>query len=154
MYSKTHLACFSSEIHMLLSLSIPFSGEIVTISPGSTSLTKLAPIVSSAQVSEAQYIGPVPFSDTERPKSERISRTDQLSGRHDNEGIGTFDLFHGPSHRFFYCFGVQTFPCTVIGDHFRIDRRLKIAPVYSSSLRSSGALIRLPLWASPSVPFT
>ena len=38
---------------MLLFDSIPFSGEIVTISPGSMSRTKVAPTVSSAQVSEA-----------------------------------------------------------------------------------------------------
>ncbi len=38
---------------MSLKETIPLSGEIATTSPGSTSLTNSAPIVSSAQVSDA-----------------------------------------------------------------------------------------------------
>ena len=49
MYSKIHLAHFL--IHPEVSELIP-SGVIVTISPGSTSLTNSAPIAENAQVSE------------------------------------------------------------------------------------------------------
>ena len=50
-YSNIHLACCSW--HMFLYDWIPYSGDMVTTSPGSTSLTNSAPIVSSAQLSDA-----------------------------------------------------------------------------------------------------
>ena len=52
MYSNTHLASLSLSIAIDISETMPPSGVIVTISPGSTSLTNSAPIVSRAQVSE------------------------------------------------------------------------------------------------------
>ena len=53
MYSNTHLASLSLGRHMLVSDLIP-SLVIATTSPGSTSRTNSAPMVSKAHVSEAR----------------------------------------------------------------------------------------------------
>ena len=67
----------------------------------------------------------VPFSDTQRLQSERISRADHLPGAVDNKGIGASDLFHGVLHRFFGRSRIQTFSGDMICDHLRINRRLE-----------------------------
>jgi hypothetical protein len=54
--------------------------SITTISPGSTSRTNSAPMMSSAQVSEARIQAPVEIAEHQRPDAERIAAADQLLG--------------------------------------------------------------------------
>ena len=72
-----------------------------------------------------QYIGIISFPDTQRAESVRISGSYELAGRHDDQGIGSFDLPHSAPHRFFCGFGIQPLSCNVIGYDLRVYRCLE-----------------------------
>ena len=61
------------------------------ISPGSMSRTNLAPMMSSAQVSEVRIGQPSSSPSTKRADAERIARADQLLVGHRHQCIGAFD---------------------------------------------------------------
>ena len=68
------------------------SGVTMTISPGSMSRTKRAPMMSSAQVSEARIGGAVEIAEDQRPDAERIAAADHLLGRQADQRPGALDL--------------------------------------------------------------
>ena len=71
-------------------LSIP-SSEMTTISPFSTSLTKRAPMMSSAQVSEARMVGVAELAYDQRPDAQRIADADEFLHRQQCERVGAID---------------------------------------------------------------
>ena len=72
-------------------LCAPSSSNTST-SPFSTSRTYCAPIMSSAQVSEAQNRAAVQLAEDQRPDAERVARADQFLVGHADEGVGAFEL--------------------------------------------------------------
>ena len=68
------------------------SRVITTTSPFSTSRTNSAPMMSSAQVSEASTQALAELAEHERPDAEGIARADQLLVGEADQSIGAFDL--------------------------------------------------------------
>ena len=68
------------------------SSENTTTSPFSTSRTYCAPMMSSAQVSEARIGQPSSSPEHQRADAERIARADQLLVGEGDERIGAFEL--------------------------------------------------------------
>ena len=69
----------------------------ITISPGSTSRTKSAPMMSSAQVSEARIQASSELAEHERPHAQRVAHADQRLVGQQQQGIGA--LRPGPARR-------------------------------------------------------
>ena len=65
---------------------------IITISPGSTSRTNSAPMMSRAQVSDARIHASPSWPSTERPHAERIAHADDAFLRQRDQRIGALDL--------------------------------------------------------------
>ena len=68
------------------------SASMTTTSPFSTSRTNLAPMMSSAHVSEAEDRAPVELAQHQGTDAERIASADQLVVGQRDEGVSAFDL--------------------------------------------------------------
>ena len=75
-------------------LSMPLA-VTTTISPGFRSRTKRAPMMSSAQVSDAEDPGAVEIAEHQRADAERVAAADHLLGGERHQREGAFDLAHG-----------------------------------------------------------
>ena len=73
---------------------MPF-GVTTTISPGFRSRTNRAPMMSSAQVSEARIHDAVEVAQHQRADAERIAAADHLLGGQRDQRESAFDLPHG-----------------------------------------------------------
>ena len=71
------------------------SRVITTTSPFSTSRTNSAPMMSSAQVSEASTQDFAELAEDERPDAEGVARADQLLVGEADQRVGAFDLEQG-----------------------------------------------------------
>ncbi len=124
------------------------SSEITTISPFSTSRTKRAPMMSSAQVSEpgcsGRRVRPAPAGGC---RGDRGRRSAFLFGHH-HEGVGALDLAQGIHHPSTMRTWRERATRWRIASLSEVD--WQIAPSRTSWRRSKRPLVRLPLWATES----
>ena len=73
----------------------------------------------------SQEISIISFSNTKRLQSKRISGTDHLSRRTDNQCIRSLYLLHRIFYRIFCLLYIQTFSGDMICDHLRVNRCLE-----------------------------
>ena len=72
-----------------------------------------------------QNVGVISLTNTERSESVRISGSDQLSWRHNDQRISSLDLIHGSCNCFFCGFCIHTLSGNMIGNDLRINGRLE-----------------------------
>ena len=96
-----------------------------------------------------EQIGIVTLSDTERAESERITRTDQLSGRHDDKGICTPYLIHRPADRLLDRLGIQALSGDIICNYFRIDCCLENCSRIGKLLSELGSVDQVSVMGKP-----
>ena len=130
-------------------LSMPSAVEI-TISPGSTSRTNSAPMMSRAQVSEASTQRVAELAEHQRPDAERVAHADELGAGHRDDGEGALDA----AERVLQPLGDGLLDRAghQVDDALGVRARLEDRAVLDQLLAQRRALVRLPLWATAQPP--